>query len=44
MKAWLLDDFSGLTRLRMAEVADPIPAEGEVVIEVEYAALNPADR
>jgi NADPH2:quinone reductase len=44
MKAWLLDDFSGLTHLRMEEVADPIHGDGEVVVDLEYAALNPADR
>jgi NADPH:quinone reductase len=44
MKAWLLDKFLGLDRLRLAEVPDPIPADGEVVIDLEYAALNPADR
>jgi NADPH2:quinone reductase len=44
MKAWLLDDFKGLDGLRLAEAPDPVPDKGEVVLEVEYAALNPADR
>jgi NADPH2:quinone reductase len=44
MKAWLLDDFKGLDALRLAETADPQPLAGEVVLELEYAALNPADR
>jgi NADPH2:quinone reductase len=44
MKAWLLDDFTGLTALRLGEAPDPIPQEGEAVLEVHYAALNPADR
>jgi NADPH2:quinone reductase len=44
MKAWLLDDFRGLDQLHLADVADPTPADGEVVVDVEYAALNPADR
>jgi len=44
MKAWLLDDFTGLAGLRLAETPDPTPGDGEVVLEVEYAALNPADR
>lgn len=44
MRAWLLDDFTGLGALRLAEVPPPQPAEGEVVLEVQYAALNPADR
>ena len=42
MNAWLLDDFVGLKGLRLAEVPDPVPAEGEVVLDLEYAALNPA--
>ncbi len=44
MKAWLLDELSGLGRLRLSDAADPIPAAGEVVLQVHYAALNPADR
>jgi NADPH2:quinone reductase len=44
MRAWLLDSYDGLSALRLADIPDPKPAAGEVVIEVEYAALNPADR
>lgn len=44
MKAWLLDSFSGVESLRLAEVADPAPAAGEIVLETHFAALNPADR
>jgi NADPH2:quinone reductase len=44
MKAWLLDVFTGIEHLRLAEVPDPAPQAGEVVLEVLYAALNPADR
>src|SRR5947209_8580013 len=44
MKAWLLDRFEGLSALRLGETPDPIAGAGEVVMEVEYAALNPADR
>jgi len=44
MKAWLLDDFRGLDQLHLADVPDPTPADDEVVIDLEYAALNPADR
>src|SRR2546423_5644001 len=44
MKAWLLDSFTGLSALRLADVPDPIAAPGELVIDVRYAALNPADR
>ena len=44
MRAWLLDKFEGLSHLTLADVADPQPAAGEVVLEVSYAGLNPADR
>ncbi len=44
MKAWLLDEFSGIGHLRLAEVPDPIPQKAEAILEVHYAALNPADR
>jgi NADPH2:quinone reductase len=44
MRAWLLDDLKGIGSLRLTEVPDPEAGEGEVVLEVRYAALNPADR
>lgn len=44
MRLWLLDDFTGLSALRLADVPAPVPGEGEVLLRVEYAALNPADR
>jgi len=44
MRAWLLDDFTGIGRLRLAELPDPVPQEGEIVLRIAYASLNPADR
>lgn len=44
MKAWLLDRQDGIGNLRLADVDDPRPAAGEALLEVEFAALNPADR
>jgi len=44
VKAWLWDGKAGLDHLYLDEAPDPVPAEGEVVMEVHYAALNPADR
>ena len=44
MKAWLLDSLSGIDHLRLADVPDPKPAAGEVLLDVTFAALNPADR
>ncbi|MGD0766590.1 MAG: zinc-binding dehydrogenase [Tepidisphaeraceae bacterium] len=44
MKAWLLDNLTGLDHLRLTDVPDPIPADGELLVDLEFAALNPADR
>src|SRR5437879_6886245 len=44
MKAWLMDDFTGINDLRFADAPDPAPQPGEAVVQVRYAALNPADR
>jgi NADPH:quinone reductase len=44
MKAWLMDDFTGVDHLRLAEVPEPVPQEGEALLEVHFAGLNPADR
>src|SRR5579864_7659729 len=44
MRAWLLDQFEGLSRLHLADAPDHKAGAGEVVMAVEYAALNPADR
>ena len=44
MKAWLLDEFAGIGHLRVAALPDPVAQEHEAVLELQYAALNPADR
>lgn len=44
MRAWLLDKIGSLQDLRLAETAEPKPGEGEVLLRVEFASLNPADR
>ena len=44
MKAWLIDAFTGIGGLRVAEAPEPAPQAGEVILQVRYAALNPADR
>jgi NADPH2:quinone reductase len=44
MKAWLLNDFHGLDQLHLTTVPDPTAGHNEVVVDLEYAALNPADR
>src|SRR5436305_13032688 len=44
MNAWLLDHFTGIEHLRLGEAPEPVPQPGEAVLELHYAALNPADR
>ncbi|MCP9469498.1 MAG: zinc-binding dehydrogenase [Nitrospira sp.] len=43
MRAWLMDHYQGVDQLRLAEVPDPRPGAGEVVLRVLFSALNPAD-
>ena len=38
-----MDDYKGIGGLRLAEAPDPVPQPDEVILEVHYAALNPAD-
>ena len=38
-----MDDYEGFEKLRLAEVKDPSPGPGEVLLRVRFAALNPAD-
>jgi len=44
MRAWLLDAFDGVRGLRLGEAPSPKAQSGEVVLDLHYAALNPADR
>jgi NADPH:quinone reductase len=43
MKAWLLDDYKGISSLRLGDTPEPELQDNQVVLEVHYAALNPAD-
>lgn len=43
MRAWLMDSYDGVEKLRLGEVADPRPGPGEVLLKIRFAALNPAD-
>jgi NADPH2:quinone reductase len=43
MRAWLMDGYEGVEKLRLGEVPEPQPGPGEVLLRVQYAALNPAD-
>jgi NADPH:quinone reductase len=44
MRAWLLDSFTGIGSMQLRDHPDPAAAADEVLLSVEYAALNPADR
>src|SRR6058998_864670 len=44
MKAWLMDDYTGVNGLRLGDAPEPGPQPGEAILEVQYAGLNPADR
>jgi len=43
MRAWLLDSFSGVEHLRLGEVDPPQAGPGEILLKLQFAALNPAD-
>src|SRR5690349_25013380 len=43
MRAWLMDSYSGVDKLRLGEVPDPHPGAGEIVLRMHFAGLNPAD-
>jgi NADPH:quinone reductase len=44
MRAIVLNSFSGLDGLELAEVPDPTPGDGEQLVEVRAASLGPWDR
>lgn len=43
MRAVVIDGFGGADRVRIAEVPEPIPCGDEVMVEMRYASVNPAD-
>lgn len=43
MRAWFMDAYNGVENLRLAEVPDPQPGSGQVLLRLKFAALNPAD-
>ena len=44
MKAWLLKDQKGIGSMKIGDAFEPHAVAGEAVVELMYAALNPADR
>jgi len=43
MRAWFIDAYDRVDKLRLGETPDPQPGPGQVLLGVLYAALNPAD-
>lgn len=43
MRAWLMDSYEGVEKLRLGDVPDPQPGPGQVLLRMKFAALNPAD-
>jgi NADPH:quinone reductase-like Zn-dependent oxidoreductase len=43
MKALVYDDYCGLDGMRLADVQDPVPGPGDVLVEVHAAGINPID-
>ena len=43
MRAWLMDSYEGVEKLRLGEVPDPQPGPGQLLLRIKFAALNPAD-
>ena len=44
MRAWRFHDFGDIANYGIEDVAEPEPGDGEVLIRLRYASLNPADR
>jgi NADPH2:quinone reductase len=43
MRAWLMDSYDGVDKLRLSDVEEPHPGPGEALVAIRFAALNPAD-
>jgi len=43
MRAWFMDAYDGVDRLRLGETEDPVPGANQILLGVQFAALNPAD-
>lgn len=43
MRAWLMESYEGVEKLRLGDVPDPQPGSGDVLLNTRFAALNPAD-
>ncbi len=44
MRAWRFHEFGDIANYTLEEVPDATPGDGEALIKIRYASLNPADR
>lgn len=44
MRSWRFHEFGKIENLKIDEVPVPEPGEGEALVRIQYAALNPADK
>jgi NADPH2:quinone reductase len=44
MRIWRFHEFGPIENLKLEEAATPTPGEGEALVRLRYAAINPADR
>jgi NADPH2:quinone reductase len=43
MRAWVMDSYEGVEKLRLGELPDPEPGPEQVLLKLKFAGLNPAD-
>jgi len=43
MRAMIIEDFGTADALRLSEIPKPVPGEGEVLVKIAAAGVNPAD-
>ena len=43
MKAVYVNEYGGLDKLRYGDVPDPVPAQGQVVVDIYAASVNAAE-
>ena len=43
MQAWLLPAYNGVSSMQLGSASEPVPGPGQVVLNVQFASLNPAD-
>ncbi len=44
MRAWVIEGFGGVEKLSLSDIPEPAAGEGEVVVDVKVAGVNPVDR